>query len=227
MIKLIDILKEEINLDDISNAPFSKLPPELNLISKRGSARNVYDYNDKYVLKIAKNSKGIYQNKKEIETLSKINSPLLPELKKYDKKNYKYIVIEKINDFKDASQFFKFIFPDIDTLYKKILDFYYQQKNGFSNTADIWDIPDNSKKDVYEYIIEDTWLQGKDLQFKNKQTDEIMFNITYDELDNILKDNQNAKDLKKIYDMGLGSEDFHWRNFGYKDSQLKMLDLGI
>jgi hypothetical protein len=227
MIKLIDILKEEINLDDISNAPFSKLPPELNLISKRGSARNVYDYNDKYVLKIAKNSKGIYQNKKEIETLSKINSPLLPELKKYDKKNYKYIVIEKINDFKDASQFFKFIFPDIDTLYKKILDFYYQQKNGFSNTADIWDIPDNSKKDVYEYIIEDTWLQGKDLQFKNKQTDEIMFNITYDELNNMLKDNQNAKDLKELYDMGLGIKDFHWRNFGYKDSQLKMLDLGI
>jgi len=226
MIKLIDILKE-INLDDISNSPFSKLPPGLSLISKRGSARNVYDYNDKYVLKIAKNDKGIYQNKKEIEILSKIKSPLLPELKKYDEKNYKYIVIERINDFKNATQFFKFIFPDIDILYKKILDFYYQQRNELSNTSDIWDIPGNSKKDVYEHIIEDTWLQGKDLQFENRQTGEIMFNITYNELNNMLKNNQNAKDLKELYNMGLGTRDFHWRNFGYKNSQLKMLDLGI
>jgi hypothetical protein len=52
-------------------------------------------------------------------------------------------------------------------------------------------------------------------------------NITYDELNNMLKDNQNAKDLKELYDMGLGIKDFHWRNFGYKDSQLKILDLGI
>ena len=227
MIKFLDILKEEINLDDISNAPFSKLPPGLNLISKRGSSRDVYDYNDNYVLKIAKNDKGINQNKKEVEILSKINSPLITKLKKYDEKKYKYIVVEKVNDFKNAIQFFKFIFPNIDILYKKILDFYYQQKNNFSNISDIWDIPDNRKSDVYDRIIEDTWLQGKDLQFKNKKTGEIMFNITYDELDNMLKDNQNAKDLKKIYDMGLGSEDFHWRNFGYKDSQLKILDLGI
>ena len=50
---------------------------------------------------------------------------------------------------------------------------------------------------------------------------------TIDELNNMLKDNQNVKDLKELYDMGLGSRDFHWRNFGYKDSQLKILDLGI
>ena len=136
-------------------------------------------------------------------------------------------MIEKVNDFKNAIQFFKFIFPNIDILYKKIFDFYYQQKNNSSNISNIWDIPDNRKSDVYDHIIEDTWLQGKDLQFKNQKTGEIMFNITYDELDNMLKDNQNAKDFKKIYDMGLDSKDFHWRNFGYKDSQLKILDLGI
>lgn len=227
MIKLTNIL-EDVNLDDISKSKsFKDLPSGLKLISSRGTTRNVYEYNNKYVLKIAKNNKGIEQNKKEIENLTKYDSPLFPELKKYDEKNYRYVVIEKVNDFKKHMQFYEFVYPDIDILYKKIRNFYYKQlsEKGY-NTSDIYDIAYNPKWSIYFDIVRH-WYYDEDIQYKNKETGEIMFTITTEELENILGNNQNARDLKNIIREKRFGKDLHWKNFGYVGNQLKIIDLGV
>jgi hypothetical protein len=237
-------LKEEINLDDISNTPFSKLPPGLNLISKRGSSRNVYDYNDKYVLKIAKNNKGIHQNKKEIEILSKINSPLIPELKKYDEENYKYIVIEKVNDFKNYNQFMKFIFPNIENVIKKFIQFINQYKNEY----DILSFISLDKPTMYYFILK-YWLDKKDFSYVETTTSKKLKNdlstytrddiinksspdkhitfMTYNELNKELNPTNSTNLLRQLIDDGFELRDWGWRNFGYKGDQLKLIDLGL
>lgn len=250
MVKLLHIL-EDIDLDSISaSKSFKDLPPNLKLISQRGKTRNVYEYNDKYVLKIAKNKKGLEQNKNEVEVLNKYDSPLFPKLEKYDNKNYRYIVIEKVNDFKNYSSFYKFTYPNIDIIYNKLLDFYDKNKNKYS-------IPDYvffNKKDTYSHTILNKYYDKKDIVFMTKEenkkiwdkyikkgiysvdTDEIENQVspdqritfmTYKEMDDLLGNNSNVKELKKLIDQGYKLNDTHWKNFGYKNNQLKILDLGI
>lgn len=250
MIKLLDIL-EDINLDSISNSKsFKDLPPNLKLLSKRGTTRDVYEYNNNYVLKVAKNKKGLEQNKKEVEILNKYNSPLFPKLEKYDNKNYKYIVIEKVNDFKNYASFYKFVYPKIDIIYKKLLDFYNKNKDEYAIPTYIY----LDKKVTYSYLILDNYYDKKDIFFitrkeNNKIWDKLkksgissidqdeflnqsppdqrIIFMTYEEIDNLLGDNNNVKELKKLISQGYEPNDLHWRNFGYKDDQLKILDLGI
>jgi len=247
MIKLIDILKEEINLDAISNAPSSKLPPGLSLISNRGTTRDVYEYNDKYVIKIAKNSKGISQNHQEVEVLTKYNSPLFPKLKKYDEKNDKYIVIEKVNDFKNEKSFYEFTYPNIDIIYKKVLSFfkknpqytsvndltiprpkayYYHIIIPYYLKQDIIGVTKEAKKRIWDETTKKAAGAPFSLDFFTQSTpDERIIIIPYKELTQFL-DTPNTQELKKIYKQKI-VQDLHWKNFGYQNNQLKILDLGL
>jgi hypothetical protein len=248
MIKLIDLLKE-IDLDSISDAPFSKLPPGLKLISQRGTTRNIYEYNKDYILKIAKNNKGIEQNKEEIKNLTKYISPLFPKLKSYDDRNYKYIVVEKVNDFKSYNEFYKFIFPNIEKIAKKFIQFANEYRSKYT-------IPDSiglEKSTVYYFILK-AWLHKEDIIFITKEenkkiwdkyTKKGIYNVddnelinqtppnqritfmTYDELNKELNTTDSTNLLKQLIDDGFKVTDWHWKNFGYKDNQLKLIDLGL
>lgn len=246
MIKLIDILKE-IDLDAISNSSFSKLPPGLNLISNRGTTRDVYEYNDKYVIKIAKNSKGISQNHQEVEVLTKYNSPLFPKLKKYDEKKYKYIVIEKVNDFKNEKSFYEFTYPNIDMIYKKVLNFFKKNPQYVSE----YDLTIPIPKAYYYHVIIPYYLNQDIIgvtkeaakriwdetaskaagapfsidHFTQSTPDERVTIIPHKELTQLL-DTPNTQELKKIYKQKI-IQDLHWKNFGYQNNQLKILDLGL
>jgi hypothetical protein len=66
-------INENLTDDEKLNLQLSKFKERKDFANKKfklldkGSARIVYLIGDKYVLKLAKNKKGIYQNKKEIE----------------------------------------------------------------------------------------------------------------------------------------------------------------
>jgi hypothetical protein len=248
MIKLTDIL-ENINLDDISKAKsFKEIPLNLNLISSRGTTRNVYEYNDKYILKIAKNNKGIEQNKKEIENLTKYNSPLFPQLKKYDKENYRYVMVEKVNDFKTGKDFYKNMFPEFEDIYLNFRKFY----DKYHQTYNIPDYNAGTKFNFYTNELFKSYLkdesiyfisriefvklynQNKDLFSSNRrkfyslapENQTIVF-MTSEDINNILNNNINAQSMKELYKSGYYSSDLHWKNFGYVDKQLKIIDLGL
>jgi hypothetical protein len=248
MIKLLDIL-ENVNLDVISNIKsFKDMPSNLKLISSRGTTRNVYEYDDNYVLKIAKNNKGIEQNKKEIENLIKYDSSLFPKLKKYDKENYRYLVVEKVNDFKTGKDFYKNMFPEFENIYSKFREFY----NEYHQTYNIPDYSKSTKFNLYTNQIIPAYLKDKPIYFISKtefdklyiqnknlfSTDREKFYslapkektinfLTSEEINNILDKNINAKNIKKLYKSGYPSQDLHWKNFGYINNQLKIIDLGL
>jgi hypothetical protein len=247
MIKLLNIL-ESIDLDSISNVKsFKDLPPNLVLISKRGSTRNIYKYNNNYVLKIAKNKKGLEQNKNEVENLIKYNSSLFPKLEKYDKENYRYIVVEKVNDFKTGKDFYKSMFPEFEDVFIKFKDFYDKHHQ-------IYFIPDyrDHEFNLYTNEIFPSYLTDKPIDFISKtefdtlhnqnknlfntnrkkfyslaDKDQVITFMTSKDINNILDKNINAQNIKKLYKSGYYSSDLHWKNFGYVGDQLKMIDLGI
>lgn len=94
-------INENLTDDEKLNLQLSKFKERKDFANKKfklldkGSARIVYLIGDKYVLKLAKNKKGIYQNKKEIEIQeSKKYNDIIANIVEYDENNY-YIITEK------------------------------------------------------------------------------------------------------------------------------------
>jgi hypothetical protein len=69
-------------------------------------------------------------------------------------------------------------------------------------------------------------LNDYDDLLKHSSPDQRITFMTYEEMNNLL-DNNYVKEIKKLINQGYKPNDLHWGNFGYKDNQLKILDLGL
>lgn len=95
------------NDDDKINLQLSKFKERKDFVNKKfnllnkGTGRNVYLIGDEYVLKIAKNNKGIAQNKTEIE-ISKSNkyNDIISNIIEYNDNGY-YVIAQKANRITD------------------------------------------------------------------------------------------------------------------------------
>ncbi len=75
-----------------------------------GSGRHVYDMDNDYVIKVAKNRKGIIQNKAEEEIASKNKDTLYLAKIKAVSEDYLYLIMEKaerINSFTEVWDYYK------------------------------------------------------------------------------------------------------------------------
>lgn len=122
--KFYKFLNENLNDEEKLNLKLSKFKERKDFANKKfsligkGSARMVYLIGDKYVLKLAKNKKGIFQNKKEIEIQeSKKYNDIISNIIEYDENGY-YIISEK------ADKLTEEIFEDLTKLQSESF-FYY------------------------------------------------------------------------------------------------------
>ena len=67
-----------------------------------GSSRKVFNLNNGYVVKIAKNNAGIEQNKAEVSISNKDKSGIFAKVVQFAQ-NYEYIVMRKAHKIKDIS----------------------------------------------------------------------------------------------------------------------------
>ncbi|WP_195990061.1 hypothetical protein, partial [Clostridium sp. D53t1_180928_C8] len=72
-----------------------------------GSARNVYDLNNGFVLKIARNIKGIAQNEAEFLIFNESKSPLLARVY-FVSDDCKYLIMKKANPIKNEKAFLNY-----------------------------------------------------------------------------------------------------------------------
>lgn len=115
-----------------------------------GNTREVFLYNNKYVIKLATGDYGNHANNSEVEVYNKFKGQdfnILAKILNYDEKYYNFIIMERASVFKSEEQF---------------NNFYYKGE---------WD---------------------------NKIND--------------------------LVEKGLNGGDLHWRNFGFKGKQLKLID---
>lgn len=107
-----------------------------------GSSRKVFDLNNGYVIKIAKNEAGIGQNKTEVNISKKDKSGLFAKVIKKSS-DYEFIVMRKANKIKDISFVWRYFGVNDEKEFLNIFEVQYLREKykllfGDINKASSW-----------------------------------------------------------------------------------------
>ena len=129
-----------------------------------GSSRVVFELSPYFVLKLAKNEKGLIQNSTETDKeLHKTYSDIIPNLKDFDKNDY-WLVVEKCN--KVSKEKFKQLSGiNFDLFGKALKEVHYLQNGRIEELSD--DVKELENSDNYFFELLKKFMEDFDMFYKD------------------------------------------------------------